>query len=129
MADYEYKFRLQSAPTPSTDGSGVVYHDVYAICREEGSQDEWTIVPGRHKTIPVPAQDLLDVLAGTSVGTNYKELLRENLHAVPKPITGWGLEDLEALMDANDLASEAAQGAEDYVTVTLGRQFPLDFSL
>jgi len=40
MADYEFRYRLQSAPTPSTDGSGVVYHDVYAIYHKAGMQDE-----------------------------------------------------------------------------------------
>jgi len=33
------------------------------------------VIPGRHKMIAVPVQELLDILAGTSIVANYKALL------------------------------------------------------
>ena len=129
MADYEFKYRLQSAPAPTLDGSGVVQHDIWAITREEGSGDEWAIVPGRHKTISVPAAEVQAALADASPVPAYKDALVSNLNTQPVPIGGWDPVSLEALMDANDAAAAAAGAADDYITVTLGLSYPVDFSI
>jgi hypothetical protein len=129
MADYEFKYRLENAPTATRDGSGMVKHRIIAIARVEGSADEWVEVPGRRKDIAVPGADLSAVLAGPQVVTNYKNLLVANLNTGVEPIAGWDLVSLEAMLDANDIAEAAATEANDYITITLGLLYPVDFSL
>lgn len=129
MADYEFKYRLARAPQAAQDGSSCVMHDIWAIGREAGSEDEYAVVPGRHKTIAIPGSDLLIVLQGPSVATKYKQALVNNLATQPVPVVGWDAESLELLMDNNDVALEAAVAANEYVTVTLGIDYPVDFSV
>lgn len=135
MADYQFRYRLQSAPTATLDGSGTVQHDIYAEASADG--ETWSVVPGRHKTIVVPAEDLATVLAmpdstgpqRSAKNTAYKQLLADNVDSQADPLTGWGTAALEALMDANDASSAAASDADAYITVTLGQSYPVEFSL
>lgn len=127
--NYEFKYRLQSAPQATLDGSAMVQHDTFAISREEGSEDEWAIVPGRHKTINVPAAELQAALADAQPVQAYKNALVRNLNTMPVPISGWDTASLESLMDANDASGEAGSAADEYITVTLGLSYPVDFSL
>ena len=83
MADYEFEYKLQSAPEARADGSGAVMHDIYAVAREEGSADPWGVVPGRHKTIAVPSAELADAL---SEPTNPAKVA-----AYKNALTGWGV--------------------------------------
>jgi len=129
MADYEFKYRLENAPTNTRDGSGIVKHRIVAIARVEGSADEWAEVPGRHKDIAVPGTDLLTVLAGPQVVPNYKDLLVTNLNTGVEPVVGWDLASLEEMLDQNDVAQAAATEANEYITITLGLSYPVDFSL
>lgn len=132
MADYEKKYRLQSAPSSTLDGSGMVMHDTWAIYRLEGSSDPWVTVPGRHKTICVPADELqvvLDMSNGAAKVAAYKQALVDNLDTIPTPVTGWSAAQLEALLDANDAAATEADRANTYITVTLGESYPVDFSV
>lgn len=129
MADYEFKYRLQSAPSATTDGSKMVNHDIYAIAREQGSGDDWQIVPGRHKTISVPADQIQDALAGPGIVGKYKDALAANIDTGVTPITGWTQVQLEALMDNNDESLAAAQAADAYIqSVTPAPHYPLDFN-
>jgi len=137
MADYEFKYRLSEAPAATTDGSGMVQHQITAISRVAGSSDEWAVVPGRNKTFNVPAADLTTVMEmpdsnatqKQAKNTAYKTLLADNVNTANEPAAGWTAAQLEALMDANDLASTEAGRADDYITVTLGQSYPVDFSL
>jgi len=131
MADYSFRYVLQSAPAATLDGSGMVLHDIYAQAQVQGG-DEWVVVPGRHKTISMPAAELATVLAmsnGAAKVTAYKQALVDNLDTTPVPVTGWGSVQLEALMDANDAAQTAASGANEYITVTLGQSYPVPFTI
>lgn len=120
---YDKRFVLVKAPEPRTDGSGLLDHDIQAQASEAG-QDSWFDIPGKHKTISIPAQDAIDVLAGPNVAANYKSLLVANINTQPSPVTGWSLGQLEAQLVANDLASQAAS---DFAG--LGLSYPFPFTL
>ena len=133
--DYEFAYRLSAAPTAINDGSGMVQHDIWAVYRESGSGDPWSgaaVVPGRHKTISLPADELqavLDMPHGGAKVTAYKQCLADNLNTQPVPITGWTGVQLEAAMDANDCAASAAENANTYITVDLGLDYPVNFTI
>lgn len=130
MADYSFRYRLQSAPQARSDGSGCVDHDIWAEASADG--ENWQTVPGRHKTISVPADELAAALdAGTTqqIVAAYKGVLASSLNLQPAPITGWTMVQLEALMDANDRAQEAATAAQEFITDTLGLFYPVSFAM
>jgi hypothetical protein len=126
--DYQFRYRLQSAPQARHDGSGCVDHDIFAEASSDG--ENWATVPGRHKTISVPAGELH---AALSAGTNpqiiaaYKGALAANLNTQPAPVSGWTLAQLEALMDANDTAGAVAFDANEFITETLHLSYPVVF--
>ena len=130
MADYSFRYKLQGAPAARNDGSGCADHDIYAEASSDG--ETWATVPGRHKTISIPAEQ---ILAALEAGTNpqkvaaYKDALAANLNTQPAPVTGWTSAQLEALMAANDLASAAAIGANEFILVTLGLIYPVTFTI
>ena len=114
MTNYNFRYSLQSAPQATLDGSGCVMHDVVAQAEPVGNGGYVTI-PGRHKTIAVPASELqtvLDMSNGAAKVAAYKQALQDNINTTPTPLTGWGATQLEALMDANDAAAAAASGAD-----------------
>lgn len=130
MADYEKKYRLQSAPSSTLDGSGCVLHDMWVDYRLEGSSDPWVPVPGRHKSVAVPSDELktvLDMPNGGAKVAAYKAVLAANLDTFPNPITGWSDVQVEALLDANDAAATEADRANTYITVDLGLPYPVRF--
>ena len=130
MAEYSFRYRLQGAPAARNDGSGCADHDIYAEASSDG--ETWATVPGRHKTISIPAVDLAAALgAGTNqqIVAAYKDALAANLNTQPVPVTGWTSVQLEALMDANDAASAAAIEANEFITVTLGLSYPARFTM
>ena len=127
---YEFKYRLQSAPAARNDGSGCLDHDIYAIVSEDGG--EWTIVPGRHKTISIPfgaLDDALDQPTNPLRVAAYKDALAANLNNQPVPVTGWTSAQLLALMEANASTAATAAAVLEFITVTLGLEFPVDFSI
>lgn len=134
--DYDFKYRLQATPTATNDGSGMVNHDIWAICQPQGNGG-WIIVPGRHKTVSVPHSELKVVLdmpdssgpEKQAKNTAYKDALQDNINTTPVPITGWGAGQLEAMLDNNDSAATEAGRANTYITVTLGLEYPVDFSI
>lgn len=130
MATYDFQYRLNSSPEPRNDGSGMVAHDIDAVASVQGA-DEWFTIPARHKTILVPGADLLIVMAMPNNGakiTAYKDLLAANLNTQAVPIVGWDVVSLQAMLDANDQSSEAATEANDYITITLGQTYPVQFA-
>jgi len=130
MADYTFRYRLQSRPAARLDGSGCVDHDIFAEASSDG--ETWATVPGRHSTISVPADELQAALdAGTNqqVIAAYKDALAGNLQTSPQPIYGWTSSALETLMDANDAATAVADGAHEFITDTLGLSYPVSFTI
>jgi len=126
---YTFKYRLSSAPQPTQDGSGCVTHDISALVATDGIN--FVDVPGRHKTICVPAAELSTALATGTNGqkvTAYKNALAANLDTQPTPVNGWGTAQLTEMLDANAAALLAANNANTFITVTLNQQYPVTFS-
>ena len=128
--DYEKRYRLQSMPQARLDGSGCLDHDIYADYRPEGG-DAWLPVPGRHKTISIPASEVQTALSAPTNAEKvsaYKDALAANLNTSPVAIAGWDPASLEALLDANDLAAEAALAFAAFAD-DLGVGFPVRFGM
>jgi len=105
-------------------------HDVFAVAREQGDGD-WFDVPGRHKTIAVPAEELAAALSMPTTPQKvaaYKDALADNLDTAPVAITGWGLAQLEELLDANDMAVAAASAADEFILSVAG-SYPVQFAM
>ena len=128
MADYEFKYRLASAPKVTSDGSGCVKHDMWLIAREVGSEDPFAPRSGLpHKDIAVPASELLVVLQGSGIPAKYKQALVNNLNTIPVSVRGWDIATAELTMDNNDLSIAAATAADEWITITAGLTYPVDF--
>ncbi len=124
-----YQYRMQVAPSSRLDGSGMVDHDIYKIYSEDAGVT-WPEVPGLHKTIQVPAAELKVVLDTPGTGNKvaaYKQALASNLNTQGVPITGWGDAQCEAKLDANEASALEKDRAITFITVTLGKTFPLEF--
>ena len=134
MADYVKKYQLNSRPTASNDGSSTVRHSITAVYRADDAipADPWLSIPGRHKTIVVPADEMkvvMDMANGAAKVTAYKNVLASNINTGATPITGWSSVQLEAMLDANDRADEEADRADNYITLTLGLTYPVQFAI
>jgi len=137
------------APAGKQDGSGAVQHDIIAQYQEEGAEDEWQVVPGRHKTVEVPAtpdyvpqgatadmKTIMDMPDDTGQERNaknqaYKNALVEysNRNGWAQGVSGWSDAALNALLDGNLAASTQADRANTYITVTLDKSYPVPFNL
>ena len=132
MADYEKRYRLQSAPQARLDGSGNIDYDIFAEYRLAGSENAWVDIPGRHKTVSVPAGEIAEALAAGTTGqkvTAYKQALAANINTLPQPINGWSLADLEALLDANDQAADMAELADTFIRNVAPTAYPVWFAM
>lgn len=126
---YTFKYRVNFAPEASKDGSGCIMHDVEALAASDGVT--YSPVPGRHMTICVPYAQINSALGSGTTNqkvTKYKEALAANLFTQPTPVQGWSTADLNTLMANNDAASASLLTALNFITVTLGQQFPITFS-
>lgn len=129
--DYVFRYSLLRAPTAKRDGSGIVLHDIQAEAAPEGTTD-WAIIPGRHKSIQIPAgqlQTVMDMPNGGAKNVAYKQVLADNLNTQGVNIIGWTAVQLEELMDANDAAALEAARANEYLMVTLGLSYPIPFTI
>jgi len=132
----EYRYKLHSVPEARNDGTKGVGHDIEAVYREEGTEDEWQPVPEHHVAgLSILGDEILTVM---ETGTNpekvtaYKDLIRAALDAsgfLPVFDKGWEEEQLEAFMANNDIAIEAAAAVEQFITVDIGQEFPIYFRL
>lgn len=124
---YTFKYRIEALPQASQDGSGMIMHDVDALVSSDAVN--YSVVPGRHKTVCVPSATLQTALAS---GTNnqkvtaYKNALAANLDTVPTSVQGWDQASLTALMTANDAAAAVLVTITTFITVTLHQTFPID---
>jgi hypothetical protein len=126
---YEFRYELIRAPTRTADGSGCVLHDVRAVYRLE---DAWIPVGGRHKDIVVPQEELATVLAmpnSTAKIVAYKDTLATNLATSPIPAPGWDTLSMTRYLDANAAAATTAAEANEFITVDLGQEYPVRFSM
>lgn len=131
-----FRYRLNSRPSAFSDGSGMIVHDIDAIYSEDGGTT-WSTVPGRHKSILIPATEMevvMDMPDATgpqksAKNTAYKQSLVDNLNTQNTPITGWTVAQMQALVDANNAASLEADRADTFITVTLGQSYPVEFSI
>ena len=124
-----FRYSLRQAPEARNDGSGCVAHEIWA---EYEVDEDWQVVPSRNKTFCVPAADLADVLAmpdGSPKVAAYKQLLLDNINTQPVPVTGWTEAQLQAMIDANDLSLATAEDANTYITVDLGKNYPVPFNI
>ena len=140
MTNYEYAYRLQEAPEGRTDGSGYLNHDIWKIYREVDSGVAWADapdVPGRHSTFVVLATDITTVMdmpdsnASEKQAKNmaYKDLLSNSIDNVAEANIGWEDEECTDTLNNNTLAETEAGRVGDYITVTLGQDFPVEFVL
>lgn len=127
---YTFKYQLNGPPEPSNNGAGVVKHDVSALSSFDGVN--YQAVPGRHKTVSVPAVALQAVMnmpnnpAAAKIAA-YKSALALNLDTTPIPVDGWDAVNLTLMMTADDAAEVACTAAIAYLTVTLNQTFPIAF--
>jgi len=135
---YEFKYRLLEAPTPTTGGAGLVTHQLVPIYREAGTEEDWTEMGDWTKGVLVPAgalktvNDMLHSTAGqkTAKNTAYKNLLADHLYDRPTtPVPDWSLAGLARFLDADDSATLEAERANNYITVALGQEYPVDFTV
>ena len=133
MADYEFRYRMQAAREARNDGSAQVALDIFAVQRVQGVTTPFSEVPGRHKTVLIPASGIQTALAsGTNAQktTAIKNLVRDNLFgAAPIVPEDWTQTGLEAYMDANDLSLAQATALNTFITVTLAQVYPVTFVL
>jgi len=133
---YTFRYSLLSAPEARRDGSGQVAHSITAISSQDG--ETWAAIPAHNKTFLVASAELATVMNmpdGTgqerqAKNAAYKMLLCTNCATSTQPLrTDWTTTALQQFMAANDASALEASRANEYVTVTLDQNYPLDFSL
>ena len=132
MADYEFKYRMTDNTKATHNGGSQIQHNIRVIAREQSTSDPYEEV-GLERTIFIPASDTITALGLSTpaeVRAAYKQLILDNSNSVLQSmsLSGWGNANLEAWVDANDLAQEAADTFEAYLTAQ-GWTYPLDFTL
>lgn len=131
----QFRYSLSSAPSAFNDGSGVIGHNITALYSDDG--ETWFTVPGRHKTILIPSDEMkivMDMPDGTPTEKSekavaYKQALVENLNTQNVPLSGWSTAQLQELIDENNAASTEAERANEFITVTLNKSYPVTFNL
>lgn len=133
MADYDFMYRMTENNTKATHNGGAqIQHNIQVIARESGTSDAYELT-GLERTVFIPAADAITALGLSTpaeVRAAYKQLILDNSNSVLQSmsLSGWGTANLEAWMDANDLAQEAVDTFEAYLTAQ-GWTYPLDFTL
>ena len=131
---YNIRYQLQSAPQARDDGSSAVDHEVVVIYQVA---DDWRSVPYRKRVIPIDAFKLANVLAmphstpeeREAKIDNYKLLLYQSRDWDPPSQDAWDINTIQSMLDANDTAMRAASEADEFLTVTLGTNYPIGFDL
>lgn len=139
MATYEFSYRLETAPSQTTDGSGQIRHSVVMAYREQGSGDNWRDalrVPGHIAQLLIPASEIAVVMnmphsAGAerqAKNAAYKQLLIAHRDSKTLAMgTGWQEAAAQQFLDNNDASAAEAASANEYITVTLGQAYPVPF--
>jgi hypothetical protein len=133
---YTFKYRLQSAPTGSADGSGLVNCTMLAVVSTDGGA--YVPIPGFERPIYLPYQDVKAVMdmphstAPQKAAKNaaFKELLRQRADDTQHGrVPDWSLGGMAAWMASVDGSALEAGRVNAYITTTLGQTYPLDFGL
>jgi hypothetical protein len=137
MADYTFQYRANAAIQPRSDGTGYCDLDLEAVSRLSTAQanDPYTAVPGKHKTVSLPAARLQTALA--TPGNNavkvaaLKAVMREFLFSgAPVSVPDdWEAAGLEVFMDKNDEAVTVAAAFNAFILVVKPTGFPVTFPL
>ena len=131
MTEYNFRYSLL-APQARLNGGRHIAHDLQAEAAVEGTE-EWEVI--RHKTVLLPADDVIAALATGTTGdkaTAYKQLLAANIDTMDTSVEGWGLAQLQLLLDNNETSVAAAAAITDFVMNDLPlekRQFPVKFTM
>lgn len=118
MAEYDIRWRIDSAPAAMIDGSSAVRHEFHIVYREAGSGDPWEEVPNQHVEIFVQADALkgvLDMEAGSGKVAAYKALLVQSVNREPAPVIGIATVDVVRQVRANEAAAVEAARANAYI--------------
>ena len=123
MANYEFEYNKN---TPEArGGSGAIKHSASVRYNVVGEND-WKVI--RRKDIVLPAQEVIDELA---TGTNpqkvakYKTLLATHIYHTDVAVTGWSIAELTQQLENQELEALAVTAISDFVTVDLGKTFPV----
>jgi hypothetical protein len=135
---YDFRYRLASKPEPSSDGSGSMYLDMFAVSRPANTQDEFMPI-GLHLSVVLLASDVKvvnDMPEGTQTQQNnkkkaFKDLIRQYLkHGSFQSLNpDWDQNALQAFMDANDSAKLEVSRIDTFVTMVLAKSYPWDMNL
>lgn len=132
---YAFKYRLQSAPTGSADGSGLVNCTMLAVVSKDGGA--YVPIPGFERTIYLPYQDVKIVMdmphstapQKTAKNAAFLELLKQRADdASHGRVPDWSLGGMTTWVASVDGSALEAARVNTYITVTLGLTYPLDFS-
>lgn len=137
MAHREYRYRLHAAPEAGEDGTTTVGHDIEAMWMfDTDPPNSWQPVPAHHAVgLPILGADIITALGS---GTNnqkvqkYKQLIRNALDTNGFTETfekGWEEEKLDEFMVNNDLSQTAADLVNQFITVDIDQEYPVDFEL
>lgn len=134
----EFWYRLQQVPSGALDGSGKVLHDIYSVYSDDGGVTK-IITPGYHKTVALDASsvetvmDMPDSTGPEKQAKNaaYKDLMELHIEDPPysPPPKYWDETSMNDYTVANDNAVLQASRVNDYIVVTLGQSYPVDFKL
>jgi len=138
--DYLFRYSIREAPEARIDGSKQVAHQMWIVTLvDDGTsytKEDWRgapQAPEHHKTVLIPGDELQAALStGTMAqkGAAYKNLIRDHHRDSPEPLdTGWVLENMEAFMDNNDIAAEAATTADEFIRTVDTGAYPISFTL
>ena len=132
MADYEFKYRMTDNTKATHNGGSQIQHNIKVIAREQGTSDTFEEV-GLERTVFIPASNAITALGLSTpaeVRAAYKQLILDNSNSALQSmsLSSWGDTNLEAWVDANDLAQEAVDTFDAYLA-TQGWTYPLDFTL
>lgn len=143
------------APRGRTDGSAQIDHDVVGIYRDDPgvAWEDAPVIPGYHQTFLLEAADVEVVMdMPDSTGPQkqaknqaYKVLMEEEFADTANPNrapdkTDWTEDGMIEYMDdydewevavglANDAAALEAERVNEYITVTIGQAYPVEFQL
>lgn len=129
-----FRYSLDSRPSLHGDGSGMVTHAIHAEYDDGGG---WAVVPGRRKTFNVPSAEMKavnDMPDGTAPERQakiraYKDALSFNVNTQNVGIQGWSTAQMQAFLDAKAAAQVEADRADEFITVTLGQEYPVPFTI
>ena len=120
-----YEFEYYIAAPEVRNGSGAIKHASTVRYNVVG-EDNWRVI--RSKDIVLPAQEVIDKLATGTVSQKvaaYKTLLTTYLHYLDEPVTGWSIAAMEEQLVNQELEVLAVTAISDFVTVDLGKTFPV----